>query len=292
MKDFFLTGLILKIRAARQETCRQAVRTSLSAHSSSIWEKSSLPIFSRCPGTPSGGAPILAATQERQGRARFRAQVNRRVCASKLAVGGRSPSPSILAAKAARRAPIAHSKIDEFASANSQGCGFAASPSILAATFFVTLSLLLASCSRASVQPQAPVQSPSSESEPASESLTADFPADIPVDYDLTKMNANMVYAQVFNLMLEPQKFENSTFKIQGSFIKANGPKGQPVYAVIIKDALACCQQGLEFIWDFAGAEPQIEQEILVIGKYTLTTTPDGLDHNYLAARICQVLPH
>ncbi len=257
MKDFFLTGLILKIRAARQETCRQAVRTSLSAHSSSIWEKSSLPIFSRCPGTPSGGAPILAATQERQGRARFRAQVNRRVCASKLAVGGRSPSPSILAA-----------------------------------TFFVTLSLLLASCSRASVQPQAPVQSPSSESEPASESLTADFPADIPVDYDLTKMNANMVYAQVFNLMLEPQKFENSTFKIQGSFIKANGPKGQPVYAVIIKDALACCQQGLEFIWDFAGAEPQIEQEILVIGKYTLTTTPDGLDHNYLAAQICQVLPH
>lgn len=219
MKDFFLTGLILKIRAARQETCRQAVRTSLSAHSSSIWKKSSLPIFSRCPGTPSGGAPILAAT-------------------------------------------------------------------------FVTLSLLLASCSRASVQPQAPVQSPSLESEPASESLTADFPADIPVDYDLTKMNANMVYAQVFNLMLEPQKFENSTFKIQGSFIKANGPEGQPVYAVIIKDALACCQQGLEFIWDFAGAEPQIEQEILVIGKYTLTTTPDGLDHNYLAAQICQVLPH
>lgn len=220
MKDFFLTGLILKIRAARQETCRQAVRTSLSAHSSSIWEKSSLPIFSRCPGTPSGGAPILAAT------------------------------------------------------------------------FFVTLSLLLASCSRASVQPQASVQSPSSESEPASEILTADLPADIPVDYDLTKMNANMVYAQVFNLMLEPQKFENSTFKIQGSFIKANGPEGQPAYAVIIKDALACCQQGLEFIWDFAGAEPQIEQEILVIGKYTLTTTPDGLDHNYLAARICQVLPH
>lgn len=220
MKDFFLTGLILKIRAARQETCRQAVRTSLSAHSSSIWEKSSLPIFFRCPGTPSGGAPILATT------------------------------------------------------------------------FFVTLSLLLASCSRASVQPQASVQSPSSESEPASEILTADLPADIPVDYDLTKMNANMVYAQVFNLMLEPQKFENSTFKIQGSFIKANGPEGQPAYAVIIKDALACCQQGLEFIWDFAGAEPQIEQEILVIGKYTLTTTPDGLDHNYLAAQICQVLPH
>ncbi|WP_178841707.1 hypothetical protein [uncultured Treponema sp.] len=206
-------------------------------------------------------------------------------------MGGRSPSPSILAAQAARRAPIAHSKIDEFASANSQGCGFAASPCILAATF-VTLSLLLASCSRSSVQPQASVQSSSSESEPASESLTADLPADIPVDYDLTKMNANMVYAQVFNLMLEPQKFENSTFKIQGSFIKANGPEGQPVYAVIIKDALACCQQGLEFIWDFAGAEPQIEQEILVIGKYTLTTTPDGLDHNYLAAQICQVLPH
>ena len=215
MKDFFLTGLILKIRAARQETCRQAVRTSLSAHSSSIWEKSSLPIFSRCPGTPSGGAPILAAT------------------------------------------------------------------------FFVTLSLLLASCSRASVQPQAPVQSPSSESEPASESLTADFPADIPVDYDLTKMNANMVYAQVFNLMLEPQKFGGKTFKIKGNFIKVNGPDGQPSYAVIIKDALACCQQGLEFKYDFAGKEPVVDQEITVIGKYTLTETPDGFSHNYLTAQTC-----
>lgn len=142
-----------------------------------------------------------------------------------------------------------------------------------AAAVLLALALTFASCTKNSIQPKNQEQSEKN--------------AGFSVDFDLTKMNANMVYAQVFNLMLEPQKFGGKTFKIKGNFIKVNGPDGQPSYAVIIKDALACCQQGLEFKYDFAGKEPVVDQEITVIGKYTLTETPDGFSHNYLTAQTC-----
>ena len=237
MKNCFLKGLLLKIRAARQVPCRQAIRTSAIAPFLRRLKQSFTPLRNA-----SGGTPILAAI-------------------------------------AARRALLAHSKINEFAKAKSRGCGLAAIP------------LLFLSCSKPALPPQKPVIDSTAIEKTAGvlSDAALEENSDISVDYDLTTMNANMVYAQVFNLMLEPEKFENATFKIRGNFIKARGPQGQPAYAVIIKDALACCQQGLEFIWDFAGAEPRPDQEILVIGQYTLTTTPDGFSHNYLAARICQV---
>lgn len=142
-----------------------------------------------------------------------------------------------------------------------------------AAAVLLALALTFASCTKNSTLPKSQKQSEKN--------------AGFSVDFDLTEMNANMVYAQVFNLMLEPQNFGGKTFKIKGNFIKVNGPDGQPSYAVIIKDALACCQQGLEFKYDFAGKEPVVDQEITVIGKYTLTETPDGFSHNYLTAQTC-----
>ena len=142
-----------------------------------------------------------------------------------------------------------------------------------AAAVLLALALTFASCTKNSIQQKNQERSEKN--------------AGFSVDFDLTKMNANMVYAQVFNLMLEPQNFGGKTFKIKGNFIKVNGPDGQPSCAVIIKDALACCQQGLEFKYDFAGKEPVVDQEITVIGKYTLTETPDGFSHNYLTAQTC-----
>lgn len=109
---------------------------------------------------------------------------------------------------------------------------------------------------------------------------------DTSVDFDLTSMNPNMIYAQVFNLMLSPEDYDGKIFKMTGSFLKLTGQDGETVYAVIVKDALACCQQGLEFKYDFAGNEPQPEQNITVTGKYTLTTRPDGLSHNYIVASL------
>lgn len=160
-----------------------------------------------------------------------------------------------------------------------------------AAAVLLALALTFASCTKNSTLPKTSVLSESLVLEENSiqpkNQEQSEKNADFSVDFDLTKMNANMVYAQVFNLMLEPQNFGGKTFKIKGNFIKVNGPDGQPSYAVIIKDALACCQQGLEFKYDFAGKEPVVDQEITVIGKYTLTETPDGFSHNYLTAQTC-----
>lgn len=105
------------------------------------------------------------------------------------------------------------------------------------------------------------------------------------LDYDLTKMNANMVYAQIFNLMLSPEEYANKTFKMQGDFLKLTNPAGQTAYAVIIKDALACCTQGLEFKYDFGQNEPQDGQQLTVIGTYTLTKTQEGMSYSYLTAK-------
>lgn len=104
------------------------------------------------------------------------------------------------------------------------------------------------------------------------------------VDFDLTSMNPNMIYAQVFNLMLSPEDYDGKIFKMTGNFLKLTGQNGETVYAVVVKDALACCQQGLEFKYDFAGNEPQPDQNITVTGRYTLTTRPDGFSYNYIVA--------
>ncbi len=109
------------------------------------------------------------------------------------------------------------------------------------------------------------------------------------MDFDLTKMNPNMVYATVFNLMLEPESYDGKIFRMKGNFLKVNGPDGQYAYAVIVKDALACCQQGLEFKYDFAGKEPAAEQIIEVTGAYTVTELEDGIMHNYVLADLVEL---
>lgn len=70
------------------------------------------------------------------------------------------------------------------------------------------------------------------------------------VDFDLTKMSPDMVYAMVYQMMTEPATYEGKVFRINGtyyaSFFETNN---QYYHYCIIKDALACCTQGMEFIW-------------------------------------------
>ncbi len=74
---------------------------------------------------------------------------------------------------------------------------------------------------------------------------------DSTVDIDLTALNKNMVYATVNNMVLNPDEY-------LGKSIKAKGPykplfydvTGNYYHYILIEDALACCQSGLEFIWD------------------------------------------
>ena len=70
------------------------------------------------------------------------------------------------------------------------------------------------------------------------------------VDYDLTNMNKDMVYAAFYQLMVEPDKYIGKTLCIDGLYYTGQNEKtGTYYHYSIIKDALACCSQGLEFVW-------------------------------------------
>lgn len=70
------------------------------------------------------------------------------------------------------------------------------------------------------------------------------------VDYDLTAMSSDMVYATVYQMMILPEDYEGKTFRMEGSFYATYyEPTQGYYYYCIIQDATACCAQGLEFVW-------------------------------------------
>lgn len=66
------------------------------------------------------------------------------------------------------------------------------------------------------------------------------------IDLDLTGLNANMLYAEIFQITGDPESYKGMTIRVNGTFnyMKDNGTE---YFAVFIADAAACCQQGLEF---------------------------------------------
>ena len=98
--------------------------------------------------------------------------------------------------------------------------------------------------------------------------------SDTSVDYDLTEMNSDMVYATVYQLMMDPDKYVGKTFKIDGSYYSGQDEETSTVYHYcVIKDALACCAQGLEFVVEDKDASdkveyPEEETEIEVKGTF------------------------
>lgn len=108
-------------------------------------------------------------------------------------------------------------------------------------------------------------------------------------DIDLTKMSATMIYAEVFNMLIAPEDYESKIIKMKGNFQVFTNPENtERYYAVIIQDATACCQQGIEFIWDgdhnYPQDYPKIGQEITVTGSYKVAFTQDDLEYHFLLA--------
>lgn len=74
---------------------------------------------------------------------------------------------------------------------------------------------------------------------------------DSSVDIDLTALNKNMVYATVNNMVLNPDEYLGKTIKAKGPYKPLfYDVTGNYYHYILIEDALACCQSGLEFIWD------------------------------------------
>ncbi|MCR5623570.1 MAG: hypothetical protein K6G18_17160 [Treponema sp.] len=68
------------------------------------------------------------------------------------------------------------------------------------------------------------------------------------MDLDLTVLSSTMVYSEVFNMMVSPEKYIGKTIKMKGQFMSSyEEALDRRYYACIIQDATACCAQGIEF---------------------------------------------
>ena len=69
-------------------------------------------------------------------------------------------------------------------------------------------------------------------------------------DIDLTRFNTTMMYSQLFNMLVEPERYEGKTVRMHGTFSVLEYEENGALYrtfACIVTDASACCAQGMEF---------------------------------------------
>ena len=112
------------------------------------------------------------------------------------------------------------------------------------------------------------------------ETLTADEKAAMThdgIDVDLTVLSSNMVYAEVYNMMVVPSDYEGKVVKMNGIYdTMYDENMDQHYYFCIIQDATACCAQGIEFILEDENAYPKPGSIVTVIG--TFSTYMEGED--------------
>lgn len=86
---------------------------------------------------------------------------------------------------------------------------------------------------------------------------------------DLTEMSATMVYSEVSQMMSVPEDYEGKTIKMAGvTALYKSEDNSQVYYACIIKDATACCSQGLEFLLKDGFEYPEKDTEITLEGTF------------------------
>lgn len=93
------------------------------------------------------------------------------------------------------------------------------------------------------------------------------------VDFDLTTLGSDMVYAEVYNMMVFPKEYMGRTIKVSGTFtVFYDEAYGKYHFACFVADAAACCQQGIEFILagdkTYPSDYPQEGAEIVITGVF------------------------
>ena len=144
---------------------------------------------------------------------------------------------------------------------------------LLVCVVFLTFALL-AGCGsgKRTTTPAVPDEQDTVWVEEAPEPLE-DF-AGAAVDVDLTGLSSTMVYAEVFNMMANPDDYIGKTIRARGNYSPEYFDGTDKYYHyVTIDDAAACCQQGLEFVVGdgervYPDEYPQEMSEIEVVGVY------------------------
>jgi exonuclease VII large subunit len=78
-----------------------------------------------------------------------------------------------------------------------------------------------------------------------------------------------MVYAEVYNIMMSPKDYIGKNIKMSGEcVITPNEDFSKNYYACLIKDATACCSQGLEFELEDENSYPEEGETVTVSGVF------------------------
>ncbi len=94
------------------------------------------------------------------------------------------------------------------------------------------------------------------------------------IDYDLTIMDKNMIYATVYQFMVDPASYEGKVIRIEGQYHGTYYDLNERYYHYcIIQDAIGCCSQGMEFVWDdgshvYPDEYPEENATITVTGTF------------------------
>ena len=95
------------------------------------------------------------------------------------------------------------------------------------------------------------------------------------IDVDLTKMSSTMVYSEVYNMLALPDDYLGQTVRMKGEFQCYEGEE-RNYYVVLIADAMACCQQGMEFVlagdYSFPEDYPEPGTTVTVTGVFDTYT--------------------
>lgn len=74
---------------------------------------------------------------------------------------------------------------------------------------------------------------------------------------DLTRLNATMLYAQLYDMVLNPEAYCGKTVRMKGAYATVmDESTSKRHHACFISDAAACCAQGVEFVATNAPAYP------------------------------------
>lgn len=103
------------------------------------------------------------------------------------------------------------------------------------------------------------------------------------IDVDLTALSSTMVYSEVYSMILVPEDYVGKTVKMNGTYTEYKNLNTNTVYpACLIRDATACCSQGIEFLLteDYAYPDdyPKTDDMICVVGVFE-TYEEDGNEY-------------
>lgn len=117
--------------------------------------------------------------------------------------------------------------------------------------------------------PEHSMQLPESSTADASDIHTG-----MDAEIDLTLLSDTVVNAEVYNMLVTPENYTDKIVRMTGEYQEyIDEQTGELYHACVIYDALACCQQGVEFVLT-DGDYPEEGTPITVVGRYETYTTP------------------